>query len=174
MCPIVLSETTYWFGFISFTIQLNLDLKSSDQNQGKWHLLFVLCFTRLLKLSHIRCCIWTSQPTKSDREAVVLILIFWGSKGSDYLRSHTTFRQRLVPGVSWLRTPCSLSNIKAIIKRNNFIEIIPSIFSDHNAVRLDLNYKRKTIKIPTYGGWTTRCWITNKSQKKSKKKSKFA
>ena len=26
------------------------------------------------------------------------------------------------------------------------IEIIPSIFSDQNAVRLDLNYRRKTIK----------------------------
>ena len=26
------------------------------------------------------------------------------------------------------------------------IEIIPSIFSDHNAVRLDLNYRRNTIK----------------------------
>ena len=26
------------------------------------------------------------------------------------------------------------------------IEIIPSIFSDHNAVRFDLNYRRKTIK----------------------------
>ena len=26
------------------------------------------------------------------------------------------------------------------------IEIIPSIFSDHNATRLDLNYRRKTIK----------------------------
>ena len=26
------------------------------------------------------------------------------------------------------------------------IEIIPSIFSDHNAVRLDLNYRRKTNK----------------------------
>ena len=26
------------------------------------------------------------------------------------------------------------------------IEIIPSIFSDHKAVRLDLSYKRKTIK----------------------------
>ena len=25
-------------------------------------------------------------------------------------------------------------------------EIFPSIFSDHNAVRLDLNYRRKTIK----------------------------
>ena len=32
------------------------------------------------------------------------------------------------------------------------IEVIPSIFSDHNAVRLDLNYRRKPIKIPTYGG----------------------
>ena len=26
------------------------------------------------------------------------------------------------------------------------IEIIPSIFSDHNAVRSDLNYRRKTIR----------------------------
>ena len=26
------------------------------------------------------------------------------------------------------------------------IEIIPSIFSDHNALRLDVNYRRKTIK----------------------------
>ena len=26
------------------------------------------------------------------------------------------------------------------------IEIIPSIFSDHNEVRLDINYRRKTIK----------------------------
>jgi len=30
------------------------------------------------------------------------------------------------------------------LKKKN--EIIPSIFSDHNAVRLDLNYRRKTIK----------------------------
>ena len=26
------------------------------------------------------------------------------------------------------------------------IEIIPSVFSDHNAIRLDVNYRRKTIK----------------------------
>ena len=32
------------------------------------------------------------------------------------------------------------------------VEIIPSMFSDHNAVSLDLNYRRKTIKIPTFGG----------------------
>ena len=32
-------------------------------------------------------------------------------------------------------------------------EIIPIIFSDHNAVRLDVNYrKKKLLKIPTYGG----------------------
>ena len=31
------------------------------------------------------------------------------------------------------------------------IEIIPSIFSDHNAVGLDLNYRRNTIKNSTYG-----------------------
>ena len=32
------------------------------------------------------------------------------------------------------------------------IEIIPSIFSDHTAVRLDVNYRKKLFKIPTYGG----------------------
>ena len=31
-------------------------------------------------------------------------------------------------------------------------EIIPSIFSDHNAVRLDVNYMKKLLKIQTYGG----------------------
>ena len=31
-------------------------------------------------------------------------------------------------------------------------EIIPSIFSDHKAVRLDVNYWRKLLKVPTYGG----------------------
>ena len=32
------------------------------------------------------------------------------------------------------------------------IELIPSIFSDHSAVRLDVNYMRKLLKIPTYEG----------------------
>ena len=31
----------------------------------------------------------------------------------------------------------------------------------------------KQLKIPTYGGWTTHCWITNKSQKKSKYAKKW-
>ena len=37
---------------------------------------------------------------------------------------------------------CYKSNLDKFKK----IEIIPSIFSDHNALRLDLNYRRKTIK----------------------------
>ena len=35
---------------------------------------------------------------------------------------------------------------KSSLDKFQKIEIIPSIFSDHNAVRLDLNYRRKTIK----------------------------
>ena len=31
-------------------------------------------------------------------------------------------------------------------------EIISSIFSDHNVVRLDVNYRKKNLKIQTYGG----------------------
>ena len=32
------------------------------------------------------------------------------------------------------------------------IEIIPSIFSDHNAVRLDVNYRKNLLKVQAYGG----------------------
>ena len=35
---------------------------------------------------------------------------------------------------------------KSNLDKFKIIEIIPSIFSDHNALRLDLNYRRKTIK----------------------------
>ena len=51
------------------------------------------------------------------------------------------------------------------------IEIIPSIFSDNNAVRLDLNYRRKTVKNGNIWRLTTCCWIANRLQKKSKNKS---
>ena len=35
---------------------------------------------------------------------------------------------------------------KSSLDKFKKIEIIPSIFSDHNAVRLDVNYRRKTFK----------------------------
>ena len=47
-------------------------------------------------------------------------------------------------------------------------------FYHHNAVRLDLNYRRKTIKNSNIWRLNNTLLKTNKSQKKSKKKSKFA
>ena len=32
------------------------------------------------------------------------------------------------------------------------IEIVSSIFSDHNPMRLDINYRKKIVKIQTHGG----------------------
>ena len=49
----------------------------------------------------------------------------------------------------------SLGNFKKI-------EIIPSILSDHNAVRLDLNYKRKTNKISNI--WSLNNTLLNEQQ----------
>ena len=42
------------------------------------------------------------------------------------------------------------------------IEIIPSIFSDHSAVRLDVNYMRKTIKNPNI--WRLNNMLLNNQQ----------
>ena len=48
---------------------------------------------------------------------------------------------------TFARTDHILSHKSSLGKRKK-MEIISSIFSDHNAVRLDLNYRRKTIKNP--------------------------
>ena len=41
---------------------------------------------------------------------------------------------------------------KSSLDKFQKIEIIPSIFSDQNAVRLNVNYRKKKLKIQTYGG----------------------
>ena len=53
-------------------------------------------------------------------------------------------------------------------------DIIPSIFSDHNAVRLDLNYGRKTVKNSNI--WRLNNMLLNNQQitEEIKKKSKYA
>ena len=43
-------------------------------------------------------------------------------------------------------------NHKSSISKFKKMEIIPRIFSDHNALILDVNCRTKTIKKPTYGG----------------------
>ena len=54
------------------------------------------------------------------------------------------------------------------------IEIIPGIFSDHNAVRLDVNYRKQTIKNTDI--WKLNNMLLNNQQitEEIKKKSKYA
>ena len=54
------------------------------------------------------------------------------------------------------------------------IEIIPSIFYDHNALKLDLNYRRKTIKNSNI--WRLNNMLLNNQQITGEifKKSKYA
>ena len=63
---------------------------------------------------------------------------------------------------------------KSSLGKFNKIEIIPSIFSDHSAVRLDLNYRRKTIKI--FSIWRLNNTLLNNQQitEEIKKKTKYA
>ena len=55
---------------------------------------------------------------------------------------------------------------KSTLGKFKKIEIIPSIFSDHNAVREDLNHRRKTIKNSNIWRMNNTLLNTNKSQKK--------
>ena len=59
---------------------------------------------------------------------------------------------------------------KSSLGKFKTIEIIPSIFSDHNAVRLDLNYSRKTIKNSNIWKLNNTLLNNQQIQKKSKKK----
>ena len=75
----------------------------------------------------------------------------------DLIDIYRTFHPKTMNFTFFSSTPGTFSRIDHILdqkyslgkkkkKKKKKIEIILSIFSDHNAVRLDLNYKRKTIK----------------------------
>ena len=65
---------------------------------------------------------------------------------------YRTFHPQTMNFTFFLSTHETFSRIDQILGHKSSlgkfkkIKIIPSIFSDHNAVRLILNYKRKTIK----------------------------
>ena len=61
---------------------------------------------------------------------------------------------------------------KSSLSKRKKTEIVSSIFSDHNAMRLDINYRKRCVKIQTHGGYTIHYLITKWSLKKSKGKSK--
>ena len=41
---------------------------------------------------------------------------------------------------------------KSSLRKFKKVEIISSIFPDHNAMRLEMNYREKNVKTQTYGG----------------------
>ena len=70
----------------------------------------------------------------------------------DLIDIYRTFHPKTMNFTFFSSTHGTLSRIDHILGHKSSlgkfknIEIISSIFSDHNALRLDLNYRRKTIK----------------------------
>ena len=70
----------------------------------------------------------------------------------DLIHIYRTFHPKRMNFTFFASTHGTFSRIDHILGHKSSlgkfkkIEIILSIFSDHNAVRLDLNYRRKTIK----------------------------
>ena len=70
----------------------------------------------------------------------------------DLIDIYRTFQPKTMNFTFFSRTHGIFSRIdhilgcKSSLSKFKKTEIMPSIFSDHNAVRLDLNYRRKTVK----------------------------
>ena len=47
---------------------------------------------------------------------------------------------------------CHILGHKSSLSKFKKIEVISSIFSDHSVMRLDINYRKKTVKNTTHGG----------------------
>ena len=79
--------------------------------------------------------------------------------GLDLIDIYMTFHPKTMNFTFFSSAHGTLSRIdhilghKSSLTKCKKLEIISSIFSDHNAVRLDVNYrKKKLLKIQTYGG----------------------
>ena len=97
----------------------------------------------------------------------------------DLIDIYRTFHPKTMSFTFFSSTHGTFSRIDHILghksKLDKFkkIEIIPSIFSDHNALRLDLNYKRKTIKNSNI--WRLNNMLLNNQQitEENKKENKI-
>ena len=71
----------------------------------------------------------------------------------DLIDIYRTFHHKTIVFTFFSSAHGTFSRIDHILGRKSSlgkfkkIEIIPRIFSDHNAVRLDVNYRRKTILV---------------------------
>ena len=99
----------------------------------------------------------------------------------DLIDIHRTFHPKTINFTFFSSAHKTFSRIDHILGHKSSlgkfknIEIIPSIFSDHNAVRLDANYRRKTIKNSNI--WRLNNTLLNNQQiieEIKKRKSKYA
>ena len=76
----------------------------------------------------------------------------------DLIDTYRTFHPKTMNFTFFSSAHGSFSRIDHILGHKSSLgkffknEIIPIICSDHNAVRLDVNYRKKILKIPIYGG----------------------
>ena len=78
----------------------------------------------------------------------------------DLIDIYRTFHPKIMNFTFFLSAHGTISRIDHILGHKSSLgkfkktEVISSIFSDHNVVRLDVNYreKKKRLKIQTYGG----------------------
>ena len=89
---------------------------------------------------------------------------------------YRTFHLKTMNFIFFSSTHRTLSRIEhnlghklALVNSKNWNHSKHLFWLQCSKIRSQLQEKKKKLsKIPTYGGWTTNCWITNKSQKKSK------
>ena len=76
----------------------------------------------------------------------------------DLIDIYRTFHHKTIIFTFFSRAHGTFSRIdhilghKSSLSKFKKIEIFPVIFSDHSAIRLDLNYRKKILKIQTCGG----------------------
>ena len=92
----------------------------------------------------------------------------------DLIDIYRTFHPKTMNFTFFSSTHGTFSRIDHMLAINQKTEIITSIFSDDNAVRLDVNYRRKTIKNSNI--WRLNNTLLNNQHitEEIKKKSKFA
>ena len=76
----------------------------------------------------------------------------------DLIDIYMTFHPKTINFTFFSREHRTFSRVGHILGHKSSLgkfkkmEIISSIFSDHNVVRLDVNHRKKLLKIQTYGG----------------------
>ena len=102
-----------------------------------------------------------STKQKIDKETQTLNNII---DQLDLIDIYRTFHHKAMNFTFFSSTHETFSRINQVLGLVNSkkFEIIPSIFSDHNAVRLDLNYRRKTIK--NFNIWRLKNTLLNNQQ----------